>query len=152
MTPRTRRFALAPIVVLAVLGVSGCTVVHDATQDVIQQGEKEFAFETTAEANDSADSYRFQGFLPEDGEDVRLLTDRATGEGAMTWKSSQAFDIPACEAGPVTGVPVVDPAWWPEDDLPAQGWQCMNWSIVEVDDAFYAWSTPSGDDADRGVQ
>src|SRR5699024_10196413 len=68
MTRQLRLFLVAFSVAATTLLI-GCT----AIQDTFQVGQREFTYDTAAEAEESPESFRFQGFLPDDGTDIRLI-------------------------------------------------------------------------------
>lgn len=99
--------------------LSGC----GAFQDVFHVGEREYAFATAAEANASADSFRFQGFLPDDATDIRLVTQLDEGESVFRWTSPTEFASEHCEEGEATTEPPIEADWLPQE-LPVTGHLC----------------------------
>lgn len=120
----------------AALTLSGCTVV----QDTFQVGEREFAYATAAEAEKSDEAFRFQGFLPDDATDVRLVAQLDGDQSVMQWVSPTPFASEHCTEGEVTSEPdpELDADWLPSS-LPADGFLCGSWTVVRSGDTQYAW-------------
>lgn len=115
--------------------LSGC----GAFQDVFQVGEREYTFATAAEANASEDAFRFQGFLPEDATDIRLVTQLDEDETVFRWTSPTAFSSEHCEEGEATIGPQIEADWLPQE-LPGEGHLCGTWTVVRDGDVQYAWN------------
>ena len=133
----TRRQHILPLVAAgaaAALILTGCTVV----QDTFQVGEREFTYETGAEAESSRESFRFQGFLPDDATDVRLVAQLDSDESVMRWDSPTAFTSEHCTEGEVTSAPEMEADWLPSS-LPTEGFLCGAWTVVRSGDTQYAW-------------
>lgn len=133
MTTR-RTLTTAALGVLAAAALTGCATF----QDTFQVGEREFTFDTAAEVAESRESFRFQGFLPADATDVRLLARLDGRAGVMRWTSPTAFDPLHCTATEVTGAPDLDPEW-ALDPLPGDGYACGTWTVVSDGDTHQAW-------------
>lgn len=129
--PRGRLLLLG---VSAILALSGCGIVQDA----FQVGEREFTFETAAEAEASDEAFRFQGFLPEDATDVRLIAQLDGHAAVMRWTSPTVFESEHCTPAPVTTEPEIDADWLPEQ-LPEHGSACRDWTVVRSDGLQVAW-------------
>lgn len=137
MTLRHRIFLVAAGV-LAATTLIGCTVV----QDTFQVGQREFTYETSAEAEASSESFRFQGFLPDDATDVRLIAQLDDHAAVMRWTSPTVFDSEFCTEATVTSEPEIEADWLP-DPLPADGLICGSWSVVRSGDTQVAWTNAS---------
>lgn len=135
MTPRHRPLLLGAAGMAAATALIGCTVV----QDTFQIGEREFTYETSAEAKASDESFRFQGFLPDDATDVRLIA-QLDGEAAvMRWTSPTVFTSEHCTEETITSQPEIEADWMP-DPLPTDGAVCSSWNIVRSGDTQVAWT------------
>lgn len=128
--PRT-----ALLVAAAALLLGGCGTL----QDIVQVGEREFAFDTAAEATESPESFRFQGFLPEDATDIRLVTQLDEDETVFRWSSPTQFRSEHCEEGEATLGPRIDADWLPAA-LPGEGHLCGTWTVVRDGEVQYAWN------------
>jgi hypothetical protein len=135
MTARRRTVLLGAAGAVTALLLGGCTTF----QDVFQTGEREFTFETAAEAEASDESFRFQGFLPDDATDIRLVTQLDDDETVMRWNSPTVFSSEHCDKGTVASSPGVDPEWLPAS-LPDEGSICGSWTVVRDGDTQYAWN------------
>lgn len=129
-----RRLPLLGAAGLAALTLTGCTI----AQDVLQVGQREFTYETAADADASRESFRFQGFLPEDATDVRLLAQLDGHAAVMRWTSPTSFTSAHCVEEPVTSEPDLD-ADWSLDPLPPEGLVCGSWTVVQSGDLHLAW-------------
>lgn len=118
----------------AALTLTGCT----AVQDTFQVGEREFTYETAAEAESSRESFRFQGFLPDDATEVRLVAQLDSDQSVMQWVSPTTFDSEHCTEGAVTSEPEIEADWLPSS-LPTEGFLCGAWTVVRSGDTQYAW-------------
>ena len=134
MTRRQHILPLGAAGAAAALMLSGCTVV----QDTFQVGQREFTYATAAEAQGSRESFRFQGFLPDDATDIRLVAQLDTDQSVMQWVSPTPFASEHCEEGEVTSEPEMEADWLP-DALPAEGFVCGDWTVVRSGDTQYAW-------------
>lgn len=119
---------------LAALTLTGCTI----AQDVLQVGQREFVYETAADAEASGESFRFQGFLPADATDVRLLAQLDGHASVMRWTSPTTFDSEHCIDAAISSTPELEADWVP-DPLPAEGVQCGSWTVGWIDDLHVAW-------------
>ncbi len=117
-----------------VLALSACTILQDA----FQVGQREFSFETAAEAEASHESFRFQGFLPHDATDVRLIAQLDGRASVMRWTSPSAFSSEHCSPTTVTSRPEIEADWLP-DPLPTEGLACSEWTVVRSGDIQVAW-------------
>lgn len=120
---------------LAATALAGCTV----TQDAFQVGQREFQYATAADVEQSGESFRFQGFLPDDATDVRLVAQLDGHAAVMRWTSPTAFTSPHCTDAPVTSEPELTPEWLP-DPLPTDGVVCRSWSVVRSQGTQVAWT------------
>lgn len=102
-------------------------------------GKREFAFDTAAEATESPESFRFQGFLPEDATDIRLVTQLDEDETVFRWSSPTQFRSEHCEEGEATLGPRIDADWLPAA-LPGEGHLCGTWTVVRDGEVQYAWN------------
>lgn len=132
--PRRRSLLLGAAGTAATLALSGCGIL----QDTFQVGEREFTFDTAAEAEASNESFRFQGFLPGDATDVRLIAQLDGHAAVMRWTSPTVFDSEHCTAATVTTEPEIEADWLPEQ-LPEGGMDCSDWTVVRSDDTQVAW-------------
>lgn len=125
---------------VAALTVSGCTVV----QDTFQVGEREFHFDTIADVQESGEAFRFQGFLPDDATDIRLIAQLDGHASLMRWTSPTEFDSEHCRVVDVTTPPPFDPEWL-IDPIPEAGAACGSWTVVSSGGVHFAWSDPEGE-------
>ncbi|WP_087508254.1 hypothetical protein [Cellulomonas iranensis] len=135
----TRRTVLATTTLVLAAALTGCATF----QDVFPVGQREFTYATSADVERSGESFRFQGFLPQDATDVRLLAQLDGHAGVMHWTSPTPFDAQHCTATSVTGAPDLEPAWL-LDPLPADGYACGTWTVVSVGDTHQAWRDEPG--------
>lgn len=138
MTSRTRTLAASAVALVAATALVGCATV----QDTFQIGEREFRFPTAAEAEQSGESFRFQGFLPDDATDVRLVSQLDGNTAVMRWTSPTPFSSEHCSPAPVTSEPRHDVDWG-IDPLPTDGIACGIWTIVRSGETHIAWNDPS---------
>ncbi|MGO2048116.1 MAG: hypothetical protein ACTH2X_12770 [Brachybacterium tyrofermentans] len=138
MTRRRRFLLLGAAGATAAASLSGCTFF----QDTFQVGQREFTYATAAEAEESGESFRFQGFLPDDATDVRLLAQLDGDETVMRWTSPTVFASEHCTEEKVTSEPEIDADWLPET-LPTDGFVCGTWAVVRDGDTQYAWTQPT---------
>lgn len=138
MTPRHRRLLLGAVGMAAATTLIGYTVV----QDTFQVGQREFTFETAAEAEASEESFRFQGFLPEDATDVRLIAQLDGHAAVMRWTSPTVFTSEYCSGGTIASEPEIEADWLP-DPLPTDGVVCSSWMVVRSGDTQVAWTNES---------
>lgn len=132
--PSRRSLLLVAASAAAALALSGCT----ALQDTFQVGEREFTYDTAAEAEASSESFRFQGFLPDDASDVRLIAQLDGHAAVMRWTSSTVFTSEHCTATTVTSRPEIEADWLP-DPLPDDGSACSDWTVVRSEETQVAW-------------
>lgn len=138
MTHRHRNLLLGSASAVAVAALSGCTFF----QDTFQVGQREFTYDTAAEADASGEAFRFQGFLPDDATDVRLIAQLDGDESVMRWTSPTPFRSEHCTAEAITTEPEIDADWLPET-LPSDGFACgTSWVVVRDGDTQYAWNSP----------
>lgn len=135
MVIRRRTAQLSTAGAAAALLLSGCTVF----QDTFQVGEREFSFDTAAEAKASKESFRFQGFLPDDATDIRLVAQLDNDEVVFRWTSPTTFTSEHCAEGEVSTEARIDAEWLPES-LPDEGHICGTWTVVRSGDVQYAWN------------
>lgn len=135
MATRRRTVQLSAAGAAAALLLGGCTVF----QDTFQVGEREFSFDTAAEAKESKESFRFQGFLPDDAADIRLVAQLDGDESVFRWTSPTTFTSEHCTADEVSTEPRIDTEWLPEA-LPDEGHNCGTWTVVRSGDMQYAWN------------
>lgn len=102
-------------------------------------GAREFSFDTAAEAKESDESFRFQGFLPDDATDIRLVAQLDSDESLFRWTSPTAFTSEHCTTGGVSTEPRIEADWLPES-LPEEGHLCGTWTVVRSGDTQYAWN------------
>ncbi|MFC7375822.1 MULTISPECIES: hypothetical protein [unclassified Brachybacterium] len=133
-TPR-RTVQLSAVGAAATMLLSGCTIFQDA----FQIGKREFTFDTAAEAKASSESFRFQGFLPDDATDIRLVAQLDSDENVFQWTSPTPFTSELCTEGAVSTEPRIDAQWLPES-LPDEGHICGTWTVVHSGDVHYAWN------------
>lgn len=136
MTRRQHILAPAAAGAAAALMLSGCTI----AQDTFQVGQREFTYASADEAEGSRESFRFQGFLPDDATDIRLVAQLDGDQSVMQWVSPTPFASEHCEEGEVTSEP--DPeleADWLPGSLPTEGYICDAWTVVRSGDTQYAW-------------
>ncbi|PCC37739.1 hypothetical protein CIK66_17770 [Brachybacterium alimentarium] len=119
---------------VAATALIGCTVV----QDTLQVGQREFTYETSADAEESSESFRFQGFLPDDGTDVRLIAQLDGHAAVMRWTSPTVFTSEHCTEATVTSQPEIQAEWLP-DPLPTEGVACSTWTVVRSGGTQVAW-------------
>ena len=87
----------------------------------------------------SWDAVRIPELVPADATDIRIGYN-TIDEGAMLGFASEGgITAHYCEAGQVEGTPVFEPGWWPESELPDDGWVCGDWSVVEVGGDYLVW-------------
>ena len=139
MTRQLRLFLVAFSVAATTLLI-GCT----AIQDTFQVGQREFTYDTAAEAEESPESFRFQGFLPDDGTDIRLIAQLDGHAAVMRWTSPTIFESEHCTETAVTSEPEIEADWLP-DPLPTDGVACRSWTVVRSGDMQVAWTnSPEG--------
>ncbi|HEX7350897.1 hypothetical protein [Brachybacterium sp.] len=102
-------------------------------------GEREYTFDTAAEAKESEESFRFQGFLPDDATDIRLVAQLDSDESVFRWTSPTAFTSEHCTEDDVSTEPRIEADWLPES-LPEEGHLCGTWTVVRSGDTQYAWN------------
>lgn len=136
-TTRTgrRRILLGATGAAAAAALAGCTVI----QDTFQVGQREFAYETAAEAEASDEAFRFQGFLPDDATDVRLIAQLDGYAAVMRWTSPTPFASEHCTEEAITSQPEIEADWLP-DALPTEGEACSAWRVVRSGDVQFAWT------------
>ena len=134
MTSRTPLRALAATsIVVSLTLLTGC----QAFGINEQYGAR---YDTLVDAEDSWDAHQIPDLVPADAEDIRLGYN-TIDEGAMlAFTSAGGITADYCEPGEVSGAPAFEPAWWPEGDLPAEGFTCGDWTVVEVDGEFFTWN------------
>ncbi|PWV58082.1 hypothetical protein [Nocardiopsis sp. L17-MgMaSL7] len=135
MTPRNQNLLRGAAGVAAAMALTGCTFV----QDTFQVGEREFTYPTSAEAEESNESFRFQGFLPDDATDVRLIAQLDGHASVMRWTSPTVFASEHCTETAVTSEPELEADWLPES-LPTDGFACSGWTVVRSEDTQIAWT------------
>ena len=133
MTSR-HRIPFAAAAVAATFTMAGC----GALQDVTRTGERAFFFGTADEARASSDSFRFQGFLPDDATDIRLIARLDGHASVMMWTSPTPFASAHCDEAEIASVPEVRADWVP-DAVPTEGTVCGLWSVVRDGDEQFAW-------------
>ena len=124
---------------LTALTVSGCAVV----QDTFQVGEREFSFDTITEVRESGEAFRFQGFLPDDATDIRMIAQLDGHAGLMRWTSPTEFASEHCSVVDVTTTPPFDPEWL-IDPIPEEGAACGSWTVISSGGVHFAWSEREG--------
>jgi hypothetical protein len=134
MTRRHHILLLGAAGTAAALMLSGCTTV----KDTFQVGQREFTYATADEAEGSRESFRFQGFLPDDATDIRLVAQLDGDQSVMQWVSPTPFASEHCKEGKVTSEPEIEADWLP-DSLPTEGYICGAWTVVRTGDTQYAW-------------
>lgn len=134
MTVR-RRIVVGVAGAAAAVALAGCTVI----QDTFQVGQREFTYETAAEAEASDESFRFQGFLPDDATEVRLLAQLDGHAAVMRWTSPTPFTSEHCTEATITSQPEIEADWLPES-LPTDGAVCSAWMVVRSGDTQFAWT------------
>lgn len=135
---RTARITAAAALAASAVALTGCT----AVQDTFQVGQREFFYPTSAAAEESGESFRFQGFLPDDATDVRLLAQLDGHAALMRWTSATHFDSEHCTTAPVTSEPELHAQWLP-DSLPETGFACGAWTVVRTGNVHIAWPDTS---------
>lgn len=97
-------------------------------------------YATLDDAEKSWDAAQIPRLVPADAESIRIGYN-TIDEGAMlAFASSSGLTADYCEAGEVAGAPAFEPSWWPEDELPAEGYTCGDWSVVEVAGEYFTWN------------
>lgn len=135
---RRKLTIMGAVATTTMLTLTGCNVV----QDTFQVGEREFTYETKDQAESSSESFRFQGFLPEDATDIRLLAQLNGHEALMRWTSPTVFGSDHsenCTEAAISTSPELNASWLPEA-LPDEGVLCSNWVIVRSEDIQVAWT------------
>jgi hypothetical protein len=102
-----------------------------------EQYSAEYA--TLDDTRTSWDDARIPDLVPEDAERIRIGYN-TVDEGAMlAFQSAGGITAEYCEPAEIVGSPAYEPAWWPDDTLPDDGFTCGNWTVVEVADEFLVW-------------
>lgn len=137
MNTRLRLILVGIIGALAVASISGCT----AVQDTLQVGEREFLFDTSADVEESGEAFRFQGFLPDDATEIRMIAQLDGHAAVMRWTSPTSFTSEHCSSADVTSAPLFDPDWL-LNPIPETGFACGTWTVVSSGKVHMAWTAP----------
>lgn len=134
MTSRTLvRPLAATTIVVALAALTGCQALG-----INEQYGAQYA--TLEDAEKSWDAAQIPGLVPDDAESIRIGYN-TVAEGAMlAFTSAGGITADYCAEGDVSGAPAFEPSWWPEDDLPADGYTCGDWTVVESDGEFFVWN------------
>ncbi|WP_100363210.1 hypothetical protein [Diaminobutyricimonas aerilata] len=134
MTTRTTRRGLLAVSTFAVAIpiLAGCQAFG-----VNEQYGAEYADLGDMEA--SWDAARVPQLVPDDAKDIRIAYN-TIDEGAMlAFTAEGGITADYCEPGAVEGEPAFEPGWWPEGELPGEGFTCGDWIVVQADDRFVVW-------------
>ncbi len=104
MTSQHRPLIAAAVGLAATVTLVGCT----AVQDTLQVGQREFTYADSTEAEESGESFRFQGFLPDDATDVRLIAQLDGRASVMRWTSPTIFTSEHCTNASITSQPEIE--------------------------------------------
>ena len=97
-------------------------------------------YDTLHDAEVSWDDAHIPDLVPEDATRVRIGYNTIEEGAMLTFQSAGGIVADYCEPGDVDGEPAFEPSWWPEGDLPGEGYVCGDWSVVELDDEFVVWN------------
>lgn len=97
-------------------------------------------YATLADAEASWDAVQIPRLVPDDAERIRLGYNTIEKGAMLAFASEGGLTADYCETDEVDGAPAFEPAWWPQDELPRDGYICGDWSVVVVDDEFYVWN------------
>ncbi|WP_430591930.1 hypothetical protein [Humidisolicoccus flavus] len=134
-SPRTRTLMAGAATIAAASLLTGCTMMQDA----FQFGEREFTFATAEDANGSSESFRFQGFLPDDASDIRLVAELDGHAAVMRWNSPTVYESDLCTEVSELEAPKIEADWMIET-LPDEGLECGRWTIIRDGGTQFAWS------------
>lgn len=142
-TLTARRTVVATVAAgLVATSLTACSV----AQDVFQVGEREFRYDTAAAATESRETFRFQGFLPDDATDVRLLAELDGHAAVMRWTSPTPFESEHCTSTTDVGsAPGLEPDWLMQP-MPSDGHVCGLWAVVRHGEVQVAWTNEGLDD------
>ena len=132
-SPTLARPIAGAALLIAVSLLAGCQAFG-----INEQYGAEYA--TLADAEASWDDAHIPDLVPEDATRVRIGYN-TIDEGAMlTFVSDGGLTADYCEPDEVDGEPAFEPSWWPEGELPDEGFTCGDWSVVELDGEFVVWN------------
>ena len=97
-------------------------------------------YATLADAEASWDKVQIPRLVPDDAERIRLGYNTIEEGAMLAFASEGGLTADYCVADEIDGAPAFEPTWWPQGDLPRDGYTCGDWSVVVVDDEFYVWN------------
>ncbi len=130
--PLTRPLTGAALV-LALSLLAGCQALG-----INEQYGAEYA--TLGDVEASWDDAHTPDLVPEDATRVRIGYNTIEEGAMLTFQSEGGITAEYCEPGDVEGAPAFEPSWWPEGELPGEGYVCGDWSVVELDGEFVVWN------------
>jgi hypothetical protein len=91
-------------------------------------------------AEESWDAAKLPMLVPDDARSIRIGYNTIDEGQVMRFTSQGGLTADYCEEGEVAGAPAFEPGWWPDGDLPEDGWVCGDWNVVaDGDDAYLVW-------------
>lgn len=97
-------------------------------------------YATLSDAEASWDDAHIPDLVPDDATRVRIGYNTIEEGAMLTFESEGGITAGYCEPADVDREPAFEPSWWPEGELPADGYTCGDWSVVEADGEFVVWN------------
>jgi|GEM_PF-2770019 len=88
----------------------------------------------------SWDKVQVPMLVPADAEDVRISYNTIDEGAILGFTSPGGLVADYCEPGVVDSEPAFEPGWWPDTEIPGEGYTCGDWSVVTVDGQFITWN------------
>ncbi len=131
MTTRSRLLPVAALALAAPL-LAGC-------QAFGINEEYDALYPDLEAAEASWDAVKLPMLIPADARTLRVAYNTIDEGHLFAFTSEGGLTADYCEEGDVSGEPAFEPGWWPEEELPATGWRCGDWNVVQVSDRYLVW-------------
>lgn len=127
--------SLLALLLIPALGVTLALTSCSALSD-----RSDYEWDTARQMAKSSQSDMVPSLVASDAQDIRLSTaEVGSGPTVLAWRSTSGITRDDCKAGAVDGAPTDSvPGWWPKT-VPAKGWACGWWRVVERSGTYYSW-------------
>lgn len=88
----------------------------------------------------SWDKLQVPKLVPADAVDLRISYNTIDEGAIIGFTSPGGLVADYCEPDAVDSEPAFEPGWWPDTEIPTDGFTCGDWAVVEVDGAFITWN------------